>query len=243
MAYSPQTWTNDDPGTPLSAARLTVMETGIDDADTRITSHGADTANPHSVTKTQVGLGNVDNTSDVNKPVSTATQTALDTRAASFGFPSSIDPGIVRGTDAQGIGTANRAIWYRCADGGTVTAIGFQVVVTGGNMSVGFYSNSGTGRSAAPGAPIAVTASTAVPAVGYQTISLGGTFTVLPGDWIAIAADSTTPTFRATITGTAAVTALGAGRLYLKDTSFPLPNATLTGLSAALGAGIVLVGA
>jgi hypothetical protein len=34
--------------------------------------------NPHSVTKTQVGLGNADNTSDVNKPVSTATQTALD---------------------------------------------------------------------------------------------------------------------------------------------------------------------
>lgn len=31
-----------------------------------------------SVTKTTVGLGNVDNTSDANKPVSTATQTALD---------------------------------------------------------------------------------------------------------------------------------------------------------------------
>lgn len=30
------------------------------------------------ITKTMVGLGNVDNTSDVNKPVSTATQTALD---------------------------------------------------------------------------------------------------------------------------------------------------------------------
>ena len=34
--------------------------------------------NPHGVTATQVGLGNVDNTSDVNKPISTATQTALD---------------------------------------------------------------------------------------------------------------------------------------------------------------------
>lgn len=33
--------------------------------------------NPHSVTKAQVGLGNVDNTSDANKPVSTATTTAL----------------------------------------------------------------------------------------------------------------------------------------------------------------------
>jgi hypothetical protein len=33
------------------------------------------------VTKTHVGLSNVDNTSDANKPVSTATQTALDLRA------------------------------------------------------------------------------------------------------------------------------------------------------------------
>ena len=41
-------------------------------------THTANTANPHGVTKAQVGLGNVDNISDVNKPVSTATQTALD---------------------------------------------------------------------------------------------------------------------------------------------------------------------
>ena len=33
------------------------------------------------VTKTMVGLGNVDNTSDTNKPISTATQTALDAKA------------------------------------------------------------------------------------------------------------------------------------------------------------------
>ncbi|UMB60824.1 hypothetical protein MHL31_01095 [Lutibacter sp. A80] len=42
------------------------------------TTHATKTDNPHSVTKAQVGLGNVNNTSDANKPVSTATQTALD---------------------------------------------------------------------------------------------------------------------------------------------------------------------
>ena len=36
------------------------------------------TGNPHAVTPTDLGLGNVDNTSDLNKPVSTATQSALD---------------------------------------------------------------------------------------------------------------------------------------------------------------------
>lgn len=47
----------------------------------QITDHIANISNPHSVTKSQVGLGNVDNTSDVNKPVSTAQQTALDLKA------------------------------------------------------------------------------------------------------------------------------------------------------------------
>lgn len=47
----------------------------------QIDSHIASTANPHSVTKSQVGLSNADNTSDANKPVSTATQTALNLKA------------------------------------------------------------------------------------------------------------------------------------------------------------------
>ncbi|HKX24495.1 MAG TPA: hypothetical protein VJM46_04605 [Candidatus Saccharimonadales bacterium] len=34
-----------------------------------------------AVTKADVGLSNVDNTSDANKPISTATQTALDAKA------------------------------------------------------------------------------------------------------------------------------------------------------------------
>ena len=48
-------------------------------------AHKSDTSNPHSVTKIQVGLGNVDNTSDLNKPVSTATQTALDGKVDKVG--------------------------------------------------------------------------------------------------------------------------------------------------------------
>ena len=46
--------------------------------DTALTTHKEDKDNPHKVTKRQVGLGNVDNTSDANKPISTATQSALD---------------------------------------------------------------------------------------------------------------------------------------------------------------------
>ena len=43
-----------------------------------LTGHTGNTSNPHSVTKTQVGLGNVDNTSDAAKPVSAAVQAALN---------------------------------------------------------------------------------------------------------------------------------------------------------------------
>lgn len=44
-------------------------------------AHTDATNNPHAVTKSQVGLGNCNNTADADKPVSTATQTALDLKA------------------------------------------------------------------------------------------------------------------------------------------------------------------
>lgn len=42
--------------------------------------HANDTSNPHNTTKSQVGLWNVDNTSDLDKPISTATQNELNTK-------------------------------------------------------------------------------------------------------------------------------------------------------------------
>lgn len=53
---------------------------------TNLLNHLTDTNNPHNVTATQVGLGNVDNTSDVNKPISSATQTALNAKQDSLGY-------------------------------------------------------------------------------------------------------------------------------------------------------------
>lgn len=54
------------------------LQDNIDTVDGKIDTHIADKSNPHEVTKAQIGLGNVDNTSDLNKPISTATQTALN---------------------------------------------------------------------------------------------------------------------------------------------------------------------
>jgi hypothetical protein len=46
-----------------------------------LTTHTTNTSNPHGVTKAQVGLANVDNTSDLDKPISSLTQTALNLKA------------------------------------------------------------------------------------------------------------------------------------------------------------------
>ena len=46
--------------------------------ETAIAAHIANKNNPHGVTKEQIGLGNVDNTSDLNKPINNATQEALN---------------------------------------------------------------------------------------------------------------------------------------------------------------------
>ena len=51
----------------------------ITEIESNLTSHINNKNNPHNVTKQQIGLSNVDNTSDLNKPISTATQNALNT--------------------------------------------------------------------------------------------------------------------------------------------------------------------
>lgn len=68
----------------LTAPVFASLQTQLNTVDLRsqnnktsIDSHVANLANPHQVTKAQVGLGNVDNTSDVDKPLSTAAQTAI----------------------------------------------------------------------------------------------------------------------------------------------------------------------
>lgn len=53
------------------------QDAAIAAAQSDIDTHEARTDNPHAVTKAQVGLSNVDNTSDANKPVSTAQATAI----------------------------------------------------------------------------------------------------------------------------------------------------------------------
>lgn len=67
------------------------LQTNIDAVADDLNNHVTDTNNPHATTKSQVGLGNADNTSDADKPISTATQTALNAK----------EPTITAGTTSQ----------------------------------------------------------------------------------------------------------------------------------------------
>lgn len=58
-----------------------LLQKQVSDNKTTADAHIARTDNPHGVTKVQIELGNVDNTSDLNKPISTATQNALNLKA------------------------------------------------------------------------------------------------------------------------------------------------------------------
>ena len=58
----------------------TEVDTALEIAKKLDAAHGSNTGNPHNVTKAQVGLENVNNTSDANKPISIATAGALSLR-------------------------------------------------------------------------------------------------------------------------------------------------------------------
>ena len=67
-----------------------------------VSEHIINVTNPHNVTKTQLGLGSIDNTSDANKPISTAQQAALNLKAPLA------DPNIYRNSNC----TNSTYIWW-----------------------------------------------------------------------------------------------------------------------------------
>lgn len=57
------------------------VDTAVAQGNQGLAGHVANKNNPHEVTKDQVGLGNVDNTADADKPISNATSAALNLKA------------------------------------------------------------------------------------------------------------------------------------------------------------------
>lgn len=74
------------------------------DVNAKVDSHIANKSNPHEVTKAQVGLGNVNNTSDADKPVSTAQATAIaDAKAAGTNAQTNLTTHIQNKSNPHGV--------------------------------------------------------------------------------------------------------------------------------------------
>jgi hypothetical protein len=79
-------WTSSENFNLASSKAYLVNGTAIKDVTETLTNKTLTSPvinTPTGITKSDVGLANVDNTTDANKPISTATQTALDAKLAS----------------------------------------------------------------------------------------------------------------------------------------------------------------
>ena len=106
-------------------------------------NHIASTNNPHSVTKAQVGLGNVDNTADLDKPISTATQSALDAKANNTnrvnGAPLSNSASVFYGTSSTAAATVEKEVSVpsiTTLDAGTIIVVQPTVTSTVANSTI-----------------------------------------------------------------------------------------------------------
>lgn len=130
---------------------LTADLAGKEPANANIQAHIASAANPHAVTKTQVGLGNADNTSDAAKPVSTAAQTALNLKANDSAVPHLTGPESIGGVKSfadmvkfsRGVQVASAAALNLSNEDG----IYFNITGTAGITSISTRGATGTGAA------------------------------------------------------------------------------------------------
>lgn len=151
-----------------------------------------------TLVKGDVGLGDVDNTSDAAKPVSTAQQAALDAKApiSKPAWIAPFYPPLASGDGAVPTG-ANNAQFVKLSSitkSGTYVGARLEVTVQSGNLDVGLYELVGTDlvRRASVGG-------VACPAVGASSLDFSASYGVLPGSdyYLAISADDATAKFRA----------------------------------------------
>ncbi len=116
-----------DTGSYGTSVEVNALKSSLD-------SHIANKTNPHSVTKAQVGLGKVDDTADIDKPISTATQAALDTKQATLVSGTNIKT--INGTTILGSGNIPFPTLSGGSDVANDATVAGGVTVSGHSVSV-----------------------------------------------------------------------------------------------------------
>jgi hypothetical protein len=160
-------------------------------------AHTAATSNPHSVTKSQVGLGNVDNTADADKPVSTATQTALNaklTAASNLGDVANIvtaraNLAVSYGTTAATVAQGNDARFVTVP---TTTQAGtsYTLVLADAGTAVEFTNGSAVTVTVPENSDVAFVIGTVIELVRYGA----GQVTITPASGVTIRTASSSTT-------------------------------------------------
>ena len=102
---------------------------------------GAVTAQSGDYTKSDVGLANVDNTSDADKPISTATQTALDAKQGDITLTTTGTSGA-----ATLVGDTLNIPQYSAGGGGIAAVVDDTTPQLGGDLDLNTYDVIGTGN-------------------------------------------------------------------------------------------------
>lgn len=129
---------NDDGSVTISASGGVSSEDSV--ARDTINNHKLDKNNPHNVTAEQIGLGNVDNTSDLDKPISTAVQQAIDNKADKTVATTSAD-GLMSAEDKGKLDNADNAYALKSKYGDTTINVGRKAGTTVGSYSTAEGSN------------------------------------------------------------------------------------------------------
>ena len=178
--YIEGVWTDSVPivAEQVSATNQPIIDTGnyfttdkTNAALQELGAHKVSTSNPHGVTKSQVGLGNVDNTSDANKPVSTAQQTALNAKANKV-QEDWITPTLLNGW----VAVSGYTVAYRKNEFGRVETKGS---VTGGKIGTAPFQYL-TGYRPLQSVPLSCRTATINPV--NATMSTGGGLTIWDGN-------------------------------------------------------------
>lgn len=188
-------------------------------AGTNISISDTNAISVTGLSKSSVGLGNVDNTSDANKPISIATQTALDTKQDKLNFYSEVDKSDDTSIDATGSeinlktlasqyggssinltasngqyksGNINlKAKSYDTSNGGNITLETEGGSASGGNITL--HSKFNSGGMAEPGGKISLMADGNSNAYGESNILLSANSIQLDGNLKGTALNTSIP--------------------------------------------------